>query len=217
MNIQLNSNNISVTKILIGINVFIFILMYFPPFNWNDFFRLNFMSSGIVEYNKGLQTYVTVFQDGNFYRLLTANFLHSGPTHIIMNMMGLYILGEATESMVGKKKFVLMYIVSALGTTLLCAIVNICFNPYGFEPVLGASGAVLGIGGCLAGIVLYRKINKIYYMFEIDYKPLLIMLGLNVAIGLVPGISLTGHLGGILAGVLMGYLYGFLIEKSKRI
>ena len=219
MNYQLNNfKTLSITKILISINVIIFVLMYVPFFNLYEFIYVNFVSSGIMEVRyMGINTIssTTIFENGNFYRLLTANFLHGGPTHLIMNMMGLYILGEPTESMIGKKKFILMYIVSALCTTLLCAFINIWFNPNIFEPVIGASGAVLGIGGCLAGMALYRKFFKIHHIFEIDYQPLLVMLGLNIALGLVPGISFAGHLGGILGGFATGFLYAHIVEVSK--
>jgi len=153
-------NKISYTKILIIINVVIFLVMYFPLINLNNIFRQYFISSGIMSYDLMAGTYTTVFNLENSYRLITANFLHSGPTHLIMNMMGLFILGEPTESVIGKKNFIIIYLLSALGTTVLCALVNILFNPFGFEPVLGASGAVLGIGGCLAGIAIFRKINN---------------------------------------------------------
>ena len=218
-----NFKTLSITKILISINVIIFVLMYVPFFNLYDFIYWNFFSSGMLidecyyQYIDGKQgcTLKNTFQDGNFYRLLTANFLHSGPTHLIMNMMGLYILGEPTESMIGKKKFILMYIVSALCTTLLCAFINIWFNPNIVESVIGASGAVLGIGGCLAGMALYRKFFKIHHIFEIDYQPLLVMLGLNIALGLAPGISFAGHLGGILGGFATGFLYAHIVEVGK--
>ena len=213
MNYQSNNfKTLSITKILISINVIIFVLMYVPFFNLYEFIYVNFVSSGIMD---NTISSTTIFENGNFYRLLTANFLHGGPTHLIMNMMGLYILGEPTESMIGKKKFILMYIVSALCTTLLCAFINIWFNPNIFEPVIGASGAVLGIGGCLAGMALYRKFFKIHHIFEIDYQPLLVMLGLNIALGLVPGISFAGHLGGILGGFATGFLYAHIVEVSK--
>jgi len=206
-------NKISYTKILIIINVVIFLVMYFPLINLNNIFRQYFISSGIMSYDLMAGTYTTVFNLENSYRLITANFLHSGPTHLIMNMMGLFILGEPTESVIGKKNFIIIYLLSALGTTVLCALVNILFNPFGFEPVLGASGAVLGIGGCLAGIAIFRKINNIYDPLQIDYMPLLIMLGLNVFVGLFPGISLTGHLGGIVSGFILGY---FLAKKVNK-
>ena len=206
-------NKISYTKILIIINVVIFLVMYFPLINLNNIFRQYFISSGIMSYDLMAGTYTTVFTLENSYRLITANFLHSGPTHLVMNMMGLFILGEPTESVIGKKNFIIIYLLSALGTTVLCALVNILFNPFGFEPVLGASGAVLGIGGCLAGIAIFRKINNIYDPLQIDYMPLLIMLGLNIFVGLFPGISLTGHLGGIVSGFILGY---FLAKKINN-
>ena len=224
MNYQSNNfKTLSITKILILINVIVFVLMYVPFFNLYDFIYWNFISSGmivdqIVYYKNGKIDYnlVTIFHEGSVYRLLTANFLHGGPTHLIMNMMGLYILGEPTESILGKKKFIIMYIASALCTTLLCAFVNIWFNPNEFEFVLGASGAVLGIGGCLTGIALYRKFFKIHYIFEIDYQPLLVMLGLNIVIGFFPQVSLMGHLGGILGGFAMGCLFAHRKEMNRN-
>ena len=218
MNFKINNySDLSVTKILIAINVLIFAVMLLSGPIVQEQILNKFSCSGIIPFDwsdlrKGAHD---IFESGEYYRFLTANFLHFGPMHLIMNMLGLYILGEPTEHILGKKKFIILYFVCSLGTTLFTASIDIWNNPLLIKSMAGASGAVLGIGGCLAGIALYRKINNIYYMFQIDYKPLLIMLGLNILIGLVPGISLLGHLGGILTGLAMGFFYGFLIEKNK--
>jgi len=131
-----------------------------------------------------------------------------------MNMMALYYLGQAAEYMVGRKSFIIIYAICALGSTILSAIVNILTDPFTIQSVVGASGAILGIAGSLAGIALYRKVNNIFYGVQINYQPLIMILGLNVVIGLVPGISFMGHLAGALTGLVVGAVYAYLFDKK---
>tara|TARA_Y100000768_G_scaffold317648_1_gene252934 strand:- start:3717 stop:4298 length:582 start_codon:yes stop_codon:yes gene_type:complete len=175
-----------------------------------------FCCSGIIPNNwydiqGGVQT---VFDNGQYYRFITANFLHGDILHLLMNMMALYYLGQAAEYMVGRKFFIIIYLVCALGSTILSAIVNIIADPFTIQRLVGASGAILGIAGSMAGIAIYRKLNNIYYGVQINYQPLITILGLNVVIGLVPGISFMGHLAGALTGIVTGFVYAHLYYKK---
>ena len=207
MRYKINNFNegITVTQGLIAVNVIIFLNMYLSGDVFFNQIANQYASTGWFGYD-------SFFEKGEYYRLLTANFLHAHIPHLLMNMYGLYILGQYAEHMMGKKNFIIVYLICAFGSTFLSALVDVFMQKPGW--VLGASGAILGIAGALAGISIYRKINNIYRGLQLDYQQLLIVLGLNVAFGLAPGISFMGHFGGALTGLAVGFVYAFLIEKK---
>ena len=214
MRYKINNFNegITVTQGLIAVNVIIFLNM---NLSGDDFFGqivLQYASTGWFDLNVGWLRDHSFFDKGEYYRLLTANFLHAHIPHLLMNMYGLHILGQYAEYMMGKKNFIIVYLICAIGSTFLSALVDVFMQESGL--VLGASGAILGIAGALAGISIYRKVNNIYRGIQLDYQQLLMALGLNVVLGLVPGISFMGHLGGALTGLAVGFVYAFLIEKK---
>ena len=218
MRYRINNFNegITVTQGIIAINVIIFFYMNFSGDNFAQQIFNKFCCSGIIPidwYNFSLGAQ-NIFESGQYYRFLTANFLHADILHLFMNMMALYYLGQAAEYMVGRKSFIIIYAICALGSTILSAIVNILTDPFTIQSVVGASGAILGIAGSLAGIALYRKVNNIFYGVQINYQPLIMILGLNVVIGLVPGISFMGHLAGALTGLVVGAVYAYLFDKK---
>ncbi len=218
MRYRINNFNegITVTQGIIAINVIIFFYMNFSGDNFAQQIFNKFCCSGIIPidwYNFSLGAQ-NIFESGQYYRFLTANFLHADILHLFMNMMALYYLGQSAEYMVGRKSFIIIYAICALGSTILSAIVNILTDPFTIQSVVGASGAILGIAGSLAGIALYRKVNNIFYGVQINYQPLIMILGLNVVIGLVPGISFMGHLAGALTGLVVGAVYAYLFDKK---
>ena len=218
MRYRVNNLNegVTITQGLIAINVIVFLYMNLSGVEFSNQIINKFCCSGIIPFDwsnlrEGAQN---IFESGEYYRFLTANFLHADILHLFMNMMGLYYLGQTTEYMIGKRNFIVIYSVCAFGSTLLSALVNVWTDPFTIQRLIGASGAVLGMAGCLVGIAVYRKINNIYYGIQINYQPLIMVLGLNVVIGLVPGISFMGHLAGILTGLVSGLFYAFLIDKK---
>ena len=125
--------------------------------------------------------------DGEWWRLLTSGFLHIGPIHLLFNMMALWILGRDMEAVLGRGRFLALYMVSLLGGA---AAVMLFYAPD--ESVAGASGAVFGLMGGLA-VVLKR--------LRVPAGQVIGLIGVNVAISvLIPGISLIGHLGGLVVG-----------------
>ena len=218
MRYKINSFNdgITVTQGLIAVNVIIFLYMNFSGSEFSHEIYNKFCCSGVIPNNwynlrEGAQT---IFDNGQYYRFFTANFLHADVLHLLMNMMALYYLGQAAEYMVGRKSFIIIYLICSLGTTVLSATVNVVTDPNTIQRLVGASGAILGIAGAMAGIAIYRKLNNIYYGVQINYQPLITILGLNIVIGLVPGISFMGHLAGALTGIVAGSIYAYLYHKK---
>jgi membrane associated rhomboid family serine protease len=139
--------------------------------------------------------------DGEYYRLITAGFLHAGPFHLLTNMLALWILGSMIEPALGRWRFGLIYFVS-----LLCG----SFGALLLSPdslTVGASGAVFGLMGAAA--ILAR--NRGFSLME---SGLGLWIGLNLLITFtIPNISIGGHLGGIVGGAVAALL---LLELRGR-
>ncbi|PVZ96322.1 rhomboid family intramembrane serine protease [Amnibacterium flavum] len=128
------------------------------------------------------------------WRLITVAFVHSPQQilHIAFNMLALWMFGQQLETMLGKGRFVALYLISALGGSV--AVLYL-----GNGPVVGASGAIFGLLG--AFFILVRKLGG-------KATGLLIVIGLNLAVGFFVGsISWQAHVGGLIAGVLVGLIY----------
>lgn len=131
------------------------------------------------------------------WRFLTTAFLHSGIMHLLFNMLALYWTGQGLEAVMGKARFLALYLLSALGgTTFVLAWCLV--DPSSFATVtVGASGAVFGMFG--AAFVLTKVTGA-------DTRSIVAILALNVLYGfLVPNISWQGHLGGLVVGAFVAY------------
>jgi membrane associated rhomboid family serine protease len=127
--------------------------------------------------------------EGDWWRLITATFLHYGLVHLGMNMLVLWIIGPPLEEYFGHARYALVYVVAGLAGSAGALI----WSPNALT--VGASGAIWGIMG--AALVLEaRRI----YVFGGSALGLVV---LNLAITfLIPGISIGGHIGGLIGGAL---------------
>jgi len=144
-----------------------------------------------------------IADDGEYWRLITSGFLHSGIIHIGFNMYLLYILGQMLEPAVGRVRFVALYFTSLLGGS---------FGALLFSPdslTVGASGAVFGL--MAASVVIMRARG-----FDPMASGIPMLIGLNLFITfLFPGISIGGHLGGLLAGGAAAFLLEGLGDRGR--
>lgn len=124
---------------------------------------------------------------GEYYRLLTAMFLHAGVAHIVFNMWALFVVGMPLESLLGRLRFTVLYLISGLGGS---AAVYLFAPPASLT--LGASGAIFGLFAAL--FVFGRRLN-----FDIRSIGLVIVVNLVLTF-LISGISWQGHIGGLLTG-----------------
>jgi membrane associated rhomboid family serine protease len=167
----------TLTYILIGINVVVMLGVEFGG------------------HPSPLQQYGVLFgpavAEGEWWRLLSAGFLHAGLGHLLFNMLALYVLGQILEPAIGSLRFGVIYFVSLLAGSFGALLVS----PDAFT--VGASGAVFGLMG--AGIVIMRRRG-----INIMESGLALWLGLNLLITFAfPGtISIGGHLGGLAGGLL---------------
>ena len=127
------------------------------------------------------------------WMILTQAFVHIGFFHIVFNMLTLYVVGRAIEPVMGRWRFLTLYLVSALGGSAFILAWCLIQPSEIFVSTVGASGAVFGLFGAV--FVLQRLGGS-------DTTSILTLLGINLVYGfVVSGISWQGHIGGAIAGV----------------
>ncbi|MDH6235455.1 rhomboid family intramembrane serine protease [Cryobacterium sp. CG_9.6] len=170
----------TVTYALIAVTVFVFVLQWIPGLN--------------IYQNFAYMPALTVFEP---WRMITSVFLHSQGFifHILLNMYMLWIFGPILEDLLGRIRFLALYLVSgfagSLGVLLLSSPTTV---------VVGASGAIFGLLG--AYLVIQRRLGG-------NSTQLLVLLGINFVIGFIPGLNIAwqAHLGGLIGGALMGLIF----------
>ncbi|CAN5375706.1 rhomboid family intramembrane serine protease [soil metagenome] len=182
---------------IIAVTVFVFLLQLIPALGVTE--ALQF--AGVYVQNTG---YFAVQP----WRMLTYAFVHSPLSlssplsilHIAFNMYSLFIFGRVLEPMIGRWRFLVLYLLSALGGAVAVDLLT-----PGTQAVIGASGAIFGL--MAATFVIVRKLGG-------NMSQLVVLVVLNLAIGfLVPGISWQAHVGGLVAGALVGVIF---IETRRR-
>jgi membrane associated rhomboid family serine protease len=184
-----------VTRALIAVNVVSFLAQWFVGMSYTSRFWELGGAPGIVG-----------VADGEWYRLLTAAFLHDpdNPLHILLNMYALFMLGPPLEAVLGRWRFLLLYVVSAIGGNVASYAVS---SPG--QPSLGASGAIFGLLG--AFFVISRRLNR-------DASVLYGVLVLNLVIGfVVPQIDWRAHIGGLVTGVIVAALIAYAPAGRRRL
>jgi membrane associated rhomboid family serine protease len=169
-----------VTKAIIATNVGIYLLQLAGGASVNA-------NSGWIFRHGAL--FGPLVAEGEWWRLLTAAFLHYGPIHLGMNMLALWWIGRPLEDALGPLRYLLLYLVSGLAGSAGALIASPT------AVTVGASGAIFGILG--AAIVLERQ--RTYVLGGSAITLLVVNLGFTF---LVPGISIGGHLGGLAGGAL---------------
>jgi membrane associated rhomboid family serine protease len=142
--------------------------------------------------------------DGNFIRTFSSMFMHVGIIHIALNMYALHILGQVSETILGKFFFVLSYVFTGLAG----GVAVILFTPEN-TVTIGASGAIFGIMGVL---LLYGLLTKAPWVAGI--MPAVII---NVMYTFVGGnISVAGHFGGLISGAVVGAVLVWRKKEKQR-
>ena len=168
-------------------------------------FLLAEIISGSTENTQVLVTwggaYVPYINEGEYWRLFTAMFMHAGIRHLLNNMLLLYVLGSSLESLLGPVRFLILYLAGGL-------IGNIAawrFYVWQGRSVVavGASGAVFAVMGALLWIVLISKGQ----VRGLSLRQMLVMLGFSLYFGFASaGVSNAAHIGGLLGGFVLSML-----------
>ena len=140
--------------------------------------------------------------DGQWYRLLTANFLHADFTHILFNMFSMYMWGRYVELLYGHGRTVMILLMAGLATTCVSFALSSGRS-------LGASGMVFGLMGAL---LAFGKYNRPMYR-RFFGGGMTVMVILNLAYGFfTSNVDNFGHVGGLLGGYLAARCLGILME-----
>jgi rhomboid protease GluP len=145
---------------------------------------------------------------GQWWRLLTAMFLHSGIIHLAFNLYFAWVIGRICEQVFGPAAYALVY----FGSGLFASLVSVAWQPVSVS--VGASGALFGVFGAFLGFTIRRRDMLPPEFVKSVRRNALILIGLNLAIGFaVPGIDVAAHVGGLVAGLGIGYAIARLAEK----
>lgn len=140
------------------------------------------------------------------WRLLTVALVHStlNPLHLGFNMLALWYFGQYLEPLLGRWRFVLAYLVTALGGSTMIMVIAALSGDL-LVATVGASGAIFGLFGIALCLQLRSRGNA---------TPMVILISLNLLLGFfIPQVSWAGHIGGLLAGILIG---GALIWAPRQ-
>ncbi|MEV0526894.1 rhomboid family intramembrane serine protease [Streptomyces sp. NPDC050439] len=175
-----------VTKILLGLNVAVFIaVLAMGDRLVNELFLLGAWPPEPWVPTEGVA-------GGQWYRLVTSMFTHQEIWHIAFNMLGLWWLGGPLEAALGRARYLALYLLSGLAGGALTYVID---SPS--QASLGASGAIFGLLGATA--VLMRRLNY-------DMRPVIALLALNMLFTFTwNGIAWEAHVGGLVAGVAIAY------------
>lgn len=185
---------IIITKILIAINI----LMYILSLVIGDNISYNLIVLGAN--NRGLVL------DGEFYRLITSAFLHGSLLHLVVNMYSLWIIGSQVETYIGKLKYLIIYLLSALMGSLF----SIVFLENSLS--VGASGAIFGLMGSL----LYFGYHYRLYLSNALTSQIIPIVIFNLALGfLSSSIDNGAHIGGLIGGYLSTMIVGLKYKSQK--
>jgi membrane associated rhomboid family serine protease len=194
--ISRSSDDPVLTYILIGINVAVALGGFLSG---GDAAGGGIGSSSLL--NDGSVSRFTIEQ-GEYWRLITAGFLHAGFLHLAFNMFSLWILGGILEPAVGRLRFGLIYFVSLLAGSFGALLLEPT------APTVGASGAIFGLMGAAVVVLRHAGINPLQ-------SGLGFWLGLNLLFTFTAAnISIGGHLGGLVGGTLAAL---FLYDLRDRL
>ncbi len=179
---------IVVTYALIVINIIVFILQYMEIINTNLY-----------------ATSAYSIKMGHYWVVLTSAFLHSDIIHILCNMYSLYFIGVQLETVLGKKKFIVVYLISAIMGSLASALLS-------GGAAIGASGAIFGLIGAMLYFGYYYRL----YLGNVVRSQIIPVILINLFIGfMLPGVDNFGHIGGLVGGIFAAMMVGIEGKSDK--
>jgi len=141
------------------------------------------------------------------WRVVTSMFVHIGIIHLLFNMWCLWSLGRLAERLMGNRNFLLLYLLSGVGGSLL----SLWLHPQLVSA--GASGAIFGVAGGLIAILSMKKVQIPSTAMKQTFKSLLFFVGYNLIYGMKGGIDNAAHLGGLLGGLVLGVFFPSTVQE----
>ena len=189
-----------VTPILVFINVGVFLLMALRGLGFIFFSPEVLLDWGAC--------YGPMVVEGQWWRLLTAVFLHSGVAHLCANMVWLILVGIDLEWKMGRTMYLFVYLLSGLSGSLTSILWD------GQTIGVGASGAIMGLFGAFIALLITGVYPKEFVKFLLINAG--IFVGINLLMGLSGGIDNAAHIGGLLCGFILGLVVSPFVKKPRR-
>ena len=190
-------SQINLTTVLVAVNVLVFILGAISSRTiWPTRTTQFDIDYGEIGWE--------IAHNGEWWRLFTGAFLHSGIAHLFFNMWLLYLLGRTLEKLLGSSRFFFLYF-----GALLAGALGVLLLEDAFTVTVGASGAVFGLMG--AALILNRMFDG---GFNVSGLAFLLIINLLLTFS-VPGISVGGHLGGLVGGLVISFCYLVIYRTSQ--
>jgi rhomboid protease GluP len=172
-----------IISIIIAIHLVLYLFTVLPFFP-NYWFFANF---------SGVNLYI---MEGEFWRLLTPIFMHSDFTHVLFNSFSLILFGPALERLLGKAKFLFIYLTSGI----IANIATLILEPLTYTHV-GSSGSIFGLFGFYISILVFRKNT----LSQQNSQIILIICALSLIMTFIqPNINITAHIFGLVGGFILG-------------
>ena len=147
---------------------------------------------------------------GEWWRLLSAGFVHVGTIHLLVNLFALSVIGPIAENLWGRWRFALLYVLSGVGAAAAAAAIH----PHGVTA--GASGSIWGlIIAVLAWLLRYRDHLPPAIVSE-WLRRFVLVIGVNAVLSLTPGVSWEGHLFGGVVGLFAGLFLDWTRPGARR-
>jgi rhomboid protease GluP len=189
------------TPILIYLNALVFIILAFKGVSW-----YGPSAAKLLECGGNFRPSVL---NGEWWRLFTYMFLHSGIFHLLMNIYALLYIGMFLEPLFGRFRLLSAYLLTGICAGLL----SIIMHPYSVG--VGASGAIFGLYGVFLAMLTTSHIEKA--MRNTLLRSILFFVVLNLMNGLSGNIDNAAHIGGLLSGMIIGYIYYPGLAKKQAI
>lgn len=198
---KLSTGSQTITYTIIGLNVLVFLAMIVSGVS-----AVEPSTEQLAKWGGNFKPYTT---GGEWWRLLTNIFVHSGIVHILFNMYALYMVGVYLEPMLGKLRYAAAYIC----TGILASIASIWWHGDSIISV-GASGAIFGMYGIFLALLSTKIIPG--QMRKALFQSIGVFVLYNLAYGAAKsGIDNAAHIGGMLSGLLIGYGYYFSLKNEQ--
>ncbi|HSU02273.1 MAG TPA: rhomboid family intramembrane serine protease [Nocardioides sp.] len=150
-------------------------------------------------------TFLPGVADGAWWQLMTSVFTHVEIWHVAMNMFALFIFGPALEGIIGRVRFLAVYLVGGLASSVLVLFLS---NEYG--STVGASGALFGLLGALLVLARKARLNSQWLVQNLVVAVVITVVGWRL-------ISWQGHLGGFLGGVAAAVVIAYAPRSSRSV
>lgn len=179
-----------VNGLLIALNVLFFLYLEITGSSENVYFM----------YTKGAMSAPAVLEDGEYYRLLTAMFMHFGIRHIMNNMLVLFVLGDNLERALGHVKYLIFYLLCGIGSNWVSMMAH---STDTMTVSAGASGAIFGVVGGLLYVVTANKGR----LEDLSTRQLVIMIFFSLYLGYTStGVDNTAHFSGLVIGIVLAII-----------